>query len=157
MVECGEKWGESTMLMGEYHHNIDEKGRLIVPSKFRYELGEKFIVTRGLDGCLFVYSMEEWNKIVEKLKSLPFTKKDARAFLRFFLSGATECAFDRQGRISIASPLINYANIEKECVIIGVNDRLEIWSEKNWEKFFSQNAENLSDIAEDLFEVNVGI
>ncbi len=156
MVECGEKWGV-IMLMGEYHHNIDEKGRIIIPSKFRYELGEKFIVTRGLDGCLFVYPMEEWNNIVDKLKTLPFTKKDARAFLRFFLSGATECAFDRQGRISIAAPLASYAEIEKECVIIGVNDRLEIWSKNNWEKFFSQNEENLSDIAEDLFEVNIGI
>lgn len=156
MVDCGEKWGV-IMLMGEYHHNIDEKGRLTIPSKFRYELGEKFIVTRGLDGCLFVYPMNEWESIVEKLKTLPFTKKDARAFLRFFLSGATECAFDRQGRISINAPLISYAEIIKECVIIGVNDRLEIWSEKNWEKFFSQNEENLSDIAEDLFEINVGI
>lgn len=156
MVECGEKWGE-IMLMGEYHHNIDEKGRLIIPSKFRYELGEKFIVTRGLDGCLFVYPITEWNKVVDKLKTLPFTKKDARAFLRFFLSGATECIFDRQGRISIASPLIDYANLEKECIIIGVNDRLEIWSKNNWEKFFSQNEENLSDIAEDLFEVDINI
>ncbi len=156
MVERGEKWGV-IMLMGEYHHNIDEKGRIIIPSKFRYELGEKFIVTRGLDGCLFVYPMEEWNNIIDKLKTLPFTKKDARAFLRFFLSGATECAFDRQGRISISTPLASYAGIEKECVIIGVNDRLEIWSKNNWEKFFSQNEENLSDIAEDLFEVNIGI
>lgn len=143
--------------MGEYHHNIDEKGRLIIPSKFRYELGEKFIVTRGLDGCLFVYPIAEWNKVVDKLKTLPFTKKDARAFLRFFLSGATECEFDRQGRINIASPLSNYANLEKECVIIGVNDRLEIWSENNWEKFFKLNEENLSDIAEDLFDTEVGI
>ena len=96
MVECGEKWGV-IMLMGEYHHNIDEKGRIIIPSKFRYELGEKFIVTRGLDGCLFVYPMEEWNNIIDKLKTLPFTKKDARAFLRFFLSGAPKCAVDCQG------------------------------------------------------------
>ncbi len=156
MVECGEKWGV-TMLMGEYHHNIDEKGRLTIPSKFRDELKENFIVTRGLDGCLFVYPMEEWNQIVNKLKTLPFTKKDARTFLRFFLSGACECTFDRQGRISIATPLIEYANIEKECIIIGVNDRLEIWSKNNWEKFFNQNENSMQDIAEDLFESNVGI
>ena len=156
MVECGEKWGV-TMLMGEYHHNIDEKGRLTIPSKFRDELKENFIVTRGLDGCLFVYPMEEWNQIVNKLKTLPFTKKDARTFLRFFLSGASECTFDRQGRISIATPLIEYANIEKECIIIGVNDRLEIWSKNNWEKFFNQNENSMQDIAEDLFESNVGI
>ncbi|MBE6153044.1 MAG: division/cell wall cluster transcriptional repressor MraZ [Firmicutes bacterium] len=141
------------MLMGEYHHNVDEKNRLIIPSKFRYELGEKFIITRGLDGCLFVYPLTEWNKITEQLNSLPFTKKDARAFMRFFLSGATECEFDRQGRVNIASPLITYANIEKECVIIGVNDRLEIWSKTNWEKFFNDKQDDLSDIAENLFEV----
>jgi len=139
--------------MGEYHHNIDEKNRLIIPSKFRYELGEKFIITRGLDGCLFVYPLTEWDKITEKLNSLPFTKKDARAFNRFFLSGATECEFDRQGRVNISSPLVTYANLEKECVIIGVNDRLEIWSKNNWEKFFNDKQDDLSDIAENLFEV----
>jgi len=156
VVNCGEKWGDF-MLMGEYHHNIDEKNRLIIPSKFRYELGEKFIVTRGLDGCLFVYPLNEWDKITNQLNTLPFTKKDARAFSRFFLSGATECEFDRQGRINISTPLVNYANLEKECVIIGVNDRLEIWSKNNWEKFFNDNEEDLSDIAENLFESNVSM
>lgn len=156
MVDCGEKWGDF-MLMGEYHHNIDEKNRLIIPSKFRYELGEKFIVTRGLDGCLFVYPITEWNKIIEKLNSLPFTKKDARAFLRFFLSGATECEIDRQGRVGISAPLADYAGLKKECIVIGVNDRLEIWSKESWEQFFNQNQDNLSDIAENLFESNVGV
>ncbi|MDO5565000.1 MAG: division/cell wall cluster transcriptional repressor MraZ [Eubacteriales bacterium] len=145
------------MLMGEFHHNIDEKNRLIIPAKFRYELGEKFIVTRGLDGCLFVYPNNEWTKIVDKLKTLPFTKKDARAFLRFFLSGATECEFDRQGRVCIPSPLTSYASLNKECVIIGVNDRLEIWSKNNWEQDFNKNQENLSDIAEDLFDIDMVI
>ena len=156
MVECGEKWGDF-MLMGEYHHNIDEKNRLIIPSKFRYELGEKFIVTRGLDGCLFVYPLNEWDKITNQLNTLSFTKKDARAFSRFFLSGATECEFDRQGRINIPTPLITYASLKKECVIIGVNDRLEIWSKDLWEKFFNDNEEALSDIAENLFESNVSM
>ena len=156
MVECGEKWGDF-MLMGEYHHNIDEKNRLIIPSKFRYELGEKFIVTRGLDGCLFVYPLDEWVQITNQLNTVPFTKKDARAFSRFFLSGATECEFDRQGRINIPAPLITYANLKKECVIIGVNDRLEIWSKDLWEKFFNDNEEALSDIAENLFESNVSM
>ena len=100
MVHCGRKWGVF-MLMGEYHHNIDDKGRLIIPSKFRTELGEKLIITRGLDKCLFIYSESEWEKIVSKLKTLPFTNKDARNFTRFFLSGATECEFDKQGRINI--------------------------------------------------------
>lgn len=145
------------MFMGEYHHNIDDKGRLIIPSKFRDELGGQFIVTRGLDGCLFVYPTGEWNQIVSKLKKLPFTKKDARSFMRFFLSGATVCDFDKQGRINITSPLIEYADIIKECVVIGVNDRLEIWSKSNWENFFNANEDNLSDIAEDLFDSDIDI
>ncbi|MEG2351421.1 MAG: division/cell wall cluster transcriptional repressor MraZ [Bacilli bacterium] len=144
------------MLIGEYHHNIDDKARLVLPSKFRDELGETFIITRGLEGCLFVYSMVEWNQLVEKLRQLPFTKKDARAFLRFFLSGATECEFDKQGRITITSPLVSYANLTKECVIIGVNDRLEIWSQDTFETFFKENEENISDLAETLFD-NVSI
>ena len=139
------------MLMGEFHHNIDDEGRLIIPSKFRYELGEKFIVTRGLEKCLFVYSTDEWSKIVKRLKALPFTNKDARAFTRFFLSGAAECEFDRQGRINITSPLVSYADLAKECVIIGANDRLEIWSKDKWNEYFKQNEDNIVDIAEELF------
>lgn len=139
------------MLMGEFHHNIDEKNRLVIPSKFRNELGEKFIVTRGLDKCLFVYSIVEWNKFAEKLKTLPFTQRDARNFTRFLLSGASDCEFDRSGRICITSPLIEYADISKECVIIGANDRLEIWSKENWDKFINDNIDQLSDIAENLF------
>lgn len=137
--------------MGEYHHNIDDKGRLIIPSKFRTELGEKLIITRGLDKCLFIYSESEWEKIVSKLKTLPFTNKDARNFTRFFLSGATECEFDKQGRINITSPLVTYADLAKECVIIGANDRLEVWSQPSWDDFLFTNEDNLSDIAENLF------
>jgi MraZ protein len=140
------------MLMGEYHHNIDDKGRLIIPSKFRYELGEKFIVTRGLEKCLFVYSLTEWEKIVKRLKSLPFTNKDARNFTRFFLSGAAECEFDKQGRINITSPLVSYAGLTSKCVIIGANDRLEIWAEDSWNNFFEENEDNLAEIAEHLFK-----
>ena len=140
------------MFMGEFHHNIDDKSRIVLPSKFRDELGESFVVTRGLDGCLFVYSKEEWVNIVNRLKKLPFTKKDARTFLRFFLSGATECQFDKQGRVALPQPLVSYANIEKECVIIGVNDRLEIWSESKFNTLLEENYDNISDIAEDLFD-----
>lgn len=139
------------MFMGEYHHNIDDKGRLIIPSKFRDDLGDKFIVTRGLEECLFVYSKDEWNSIIDKLKELPFTNKAARAFMRMFLSGATECELDKNGRINISIPLTSYANLEKECVIIGVNDRLEIWSEDKFNNFFDENIENFSEIAEELF------
>ena len=131
---------------------IDDKGRLIIPSKFREELGNKFIITRGIENCLFVYSLESWEKIVNKLETLPFTKKDARAFIRFFLSGASEAEFDKQGRINITSPLISYANITKECVVIGTGDRLEIWSEESWNDFFTSAKDSMSDIAENLFE-----
>ena len=150
MVISGRKWG-IPILMGEYHHSIDEKNRLVIPMKFRNELGEKFIITRGLDKCLFVYSIEEWNKIASKLKTLPFTQRDARNFTRFFLSGATDCELDRSGRVSITSPLIEYADISKECVIIGANDRLEIWSKESWDSFMNDNVDQLSDIAENLF------
>lgn len=151
-MECsGRMWGIN-MFMGEFHHNIDDKARLVMPSKFREELGDNFVITRGLEGCLFVYSKQEWNTLVDKLKKLPFTKKDARAFLRFFLSGAQECTFDKQGRVAIPSPLVNYASLIKECVIIGVNDRLEIWSQNSFEDFFKQNEDNISDLAEDLFD-----
>ena len=140
------------MLMGEFHHNIDDKGRLIIPSKFRTELGEKFIITKGLDRCLFVYSLNEWNKIIEKLSTLQFTKKNVRAFERAFIGGASTIEFDRQGRINITSPLVHYANISKECVIIGVNERLEIWSKEEFEKYMKENEESLEEITEDLFD-----
>ena len=156
MVDSGEKWG-IFMFMGEYHHTIDEKGRIIIPSKFREVLGEKFIITRGIENCLFVYPMQAWEKITDKLEKLPFTKKDARQFIRFFLSGATTAEFDEQGRVNITSPLISYAKLEKECIIIGTGDRLEIWSEKDWNDFFESASNNMSDIAENLFNESVNI
>lgn len=146
-----EESGEFQMLMGEFHHNIDEKNRLVIPSKFREELGEVFIVTRGLDGCLFVYSQTEWTKITEKLKTLPFTQANARKFTRFLLSGAIEAELDKSGRVGITSPLIEYAGITKECVIIGANDRLEIWSKEYWDKFMEDNNDEFASIAENLF------
>ena len=142
------------MLMGEYHHNLDEKGRIIIPSKLREELGENVIVTRGLEDCLFVYSLPEWSLIVSKLKTLPFTKKDARSFTRMFLSGATAAEFDKQGRIKISNPLIDYASLDKECIIIGVNDRLEIWSKEKWNSFVDVSRDEISDLADHLFETN---
>lgn len=138
------------MFMGEYHHTIDEKGRIILPSKIRYDLGDNFVVTRGLDNCLFVYSKEEWTEIINKYKSLPNTK-DARNFMRFFLSGATTLEFDKQGRINIPDVLVKFADLKKDCVIIGVNERLEIWSKENWENFLLTNEDNFTDIADNLF------
>ncbi len=141
--------------MGEYQHNIDTKGRIIVPSKFREELGENFVVTRGLDKCLFAYPMEEWKLLEEKLKKLPLTKKDARAFTRFFFSGAIECEIDKQGRINIPQTLRNYAALEKECVVIGVSNRIEIWSNENWETYFSDSEESFTEIAENLMDFDI--
>lgn len=141
------------MFMGEYNHTIDDKGRIIIPSKLRNNLGNNFIITRGLDGCLFIYSSTEWNNIINKYKSLPDTK-DKRSFMRVFLSGATECEYDRQGRINIPSSLVNYARLNRECIIVGVFDRLEVWAKESWDNFIDTNSENLSDIADNLFKTN---
>ncbi|NMA50603.1 MAG: division/cell wall cluster transcriptional repressor MraZ [Mollicutes bacterium] len=140
------------MLIGEYHHSIDDKGRIVIPTKYRMELGESFVITRGLEKCLYIYSMNKWNELVEKLNALPFTKKDARVFIRTFFSGATVCEFDKSGRINIISPLVSYAGLSKNCVIIGVNDRLEIWDETTFNTFIEKSSKEMEDIAENLFE-----
>lgn len=145
------------MFIGEYHHTIDEKGRIIIPTKFRKELGNTFIITRGIENCLFVYSEENWAKITDKLNSLPFTKKDARTFNRFFMSGATSVELDKQGRVNISKPLIDYASLLKDCVIIGTGDRLEVWSQESWESFFDSTKDSMSDIAENLFNESVNL
>lgn len=153
MVHSGYMWGkvgENMLLMGEYHHTIDEKGRITIPSKVRYELGESFVVTRGLDHCLYVYPKQEWKNIIVKYQKLPNTK-DARNFMRFFLSGATTCEFDKQGRINIQSSLIHYAELKKECIIVGVSDHLEIWSQELWQQLLDENEENFSSMADSLF------
>ncbi|UUX33999.1 division/cell wall cluster transcriptional repressor MraZ [Fundicoccus culcitae] len=140
------------MLIGEYQHNIDTKGRLIMPAKFRFDLGSQFIVTRGLDGCLFGYPMSSWEALQEKLKQLPLAKKDARSFTRFFYSAATEVEIDKQGRINLPQTLIDFADIEKECHVVGVSDRIEIWSSKRWEEFATVAAESFEDIAEEMID-----
>lgn len=145
-----EESGGTDMFMGEYHHSIDEKGRIVIPTKFREFLGQEFVIAKGLENCLYVYSMKDWNHLVEKLNTLPFTKKDARTFIRSFFSGATVCEFDRQGRTQITSPLIGHAGLEKDCVIIGANDRVEIWSKVAWDVFIKTNEEQLSDLAENM-------
>jgi len=128
---------------------------MIVPSKFREELGEMFIITRGLDQCLFGYPLSEWTVIEEKLKGLPLTKKDARAFTRFFFSGATESELDKQGRINIPAPLLQYAKLEKECVVLGVSNRIEIWSKQIWEDYFSESEESFAEIAENMIGFDI--
>jgi len=141
--------------MGEFQHNIDAKGRVIVPSKFRDDLGGRFVLTRGLDQCLFSYPMEEWRVLEQKLKKLPLTKKDARAFTRFFFSGAVECEIDKQGRINIPAPLRKYANLEKECVVIGVSNRIEFWAKDVWDEYVLQSEESFADIAENLMDFDI--
>lgn len=141
--------------MGEYEHNLDAKGRVIVPAKFREGLGEKFVITRGLDKCLFAYPLSEWKILEEKLKKLPLTKKDARAFTRFFFSGAVECEIDKQGRVNLPQPLRTYSQLEKECVIIGVSERIELWSKELWDNYFLDSEESFSDIAENLLDFDI--
>ncbi|SDC34828.1 division/cell wall cluster transcriptional repressor MraZ [Shouchella lonarensis] len=143
------------MFLGEYHHTIDEKGRMIVPAKFRDSLGPSFVVTRGLDHCLFIYPKVEWDKLEGQLKALPFTKKDARAFTRFFFSGAAECELDKQGRLNVPSPLREYAKLEKDCVVIGVSTRLEVWSKSLWKDYVVQSEDALAEIAENLVDLDL--
>ena len=143
------------MFMGEHQHNIDEKGRMIVPAKFRNDLGDQFVLTRGLDNCLFIYPMEEWKILEGKLKSLPLTKKDARSFTRFFFSGAVECQLDKQGRISVPQTLRTYSKLDKECVVIGVSNRVEIWSKEIWEDYALESEDSFEEIAENLMDFDI--
>lgn len=138
------------MFIGEYEHSVDVKGRIIMPSKLRENIGEKFIVTKGLDKCLFAYSKSEWANFEEKLKTLPLTNKNARDFVRFFLSGAVECEIDKQGRFLVPANLRTYANIDKEIVIIGVGTRLEIWNKSSWTNYSSEENISADEIAENM-------
>ncbi|HCS93566.1 MAG: division/cell wall cluster transcriptional repressor MraZ [Bavariicoccus seileri] len=142
------------MLIGEYQHNIDTKGRLIMPAKFRDELTSQFILTRGLDGCLFGYPKEAWETLEGKLKNLPLAKRDARAFVRFFYSAATEVEVDKQGRINIPKTLVDFAKLEKSCHIVGVSERIEIWSDDRWQKFADSTEENFDEIAENMIDLD---
>lgn len=142
------------MFMGEFQHSIDDKGRIIIPAKFRDLLGTSFVATRGLDSCLFVYPMEEWGILEQKLKSLSLMKSDARAFSRFFFSGATECVWDKQGRVNLPANLRQYAKLDKDCVILGVSNRVEIWNKELWEQYFEQSEESFNEIAEKLVDFN---
>ena len=134
--------------MGEYNHTVDAKGRLIVPSKFREQLGEEFVVTKGLDGCLFAYENSEWKALEEKLHTLPLTNANARKFSRFFLAGATVCEVDKQGRILLPSVLREFAKIDKDAVLVGVGSRIEIWSRENW--LASNTYDDMEEIAENM-------
>lgn len=151
MVQCGRKWGAS-MLIGEFHHNLDNKNRLVIPAKLESELGDEVIVTRGFERCLMVYPMSKWETVIAKFSELAITKSDTRKFMRIFLSGATSCKFDSQKRICIPNILKTYANIEKEVVVLGLDDHLEIWSESSYEEFLADNLESFAEIAEKIYD-----
>lgn len=141
--------------MGEFQHSLDDKGRLIVPAKFREGLGEKFIVTRGLDNCLFVYPLTQWKVLEEKIKELPTSHADTRAFVRMFFSGAVEAELDKQGRIVIPQHLRDHARIERDAYIIGVSTKVEIWSKAAWEQYSSQAQQSYENIAETIIDIGI--
>ncbi|MDI3509128.1 MAG: transcriptional regulator MraZ [Clostridiales bacterium] len=143
------------MFMGEYRHTIDQKGRLIIPSKFRDDLGDKFVATKGLDRCLFVYSPDEWSNLEQRLKALPLTNKDARAFVRFFFAGAAECEIDKQGRILLPANLREYASLVKDVVLVGVLTRVEIWSKDIWDEYNEQANLDHESIAERMADLGI--
>ena len=143
------------MFMGEYNHTIDAKGRMIVPSKFREQLGNEFVVTKGLDGCLFVYPNEEWHNIEEKFRTVPLTTKDARKFSRFFFAGAATCELDKQGRILIPPVLREFADLQKDVVSVGVLNRIEIWSKDKWLECNSYD--DMDEIAEHMADLGLSI
>ncbi len=143
------------MLIGEYHYNLDAKGRLAIPAKLRHNLGENAIVTRGLDSCLFVYPRKEWDILIERLNSLPLTQSDSRAFSRFMLAGAIEADIDQQGRILIPDHLRKFASLNKKVVIAGVNNRLEIWDENLWNEYRLKTERDVNEIAEKLIDFGI--
>ena len=143
------------MLLGEYRHNVDIKRRVSVPSKFRGDLGQTFVITKGLDNCLFMYSKQEWETFEQKLKSLPLTNQDARSFVRFFFAGATECEVDKQGRVNIPQNLREYANITKDVVIVGVATRAEIWDSENWNKYTTSDSLDGNKLASQMSQLGI--
>ncbi|MBP3339140.1 MAG: division/cell wall cluster transcriptional repressor MraZ [Lachnospiraceae bacterium] len=143
------------MFMSEYNHSIDAKGRMIVPAKFREALGNDFIVTQGLDGCLFVFPNSEWQVFEEKLRSLPVSNKDARKFSRFFLAGAAQVELDGQGRILLPAVLRQFAGLEKDAVVVGVGSRVEIWDKSRWEE--NTSFDDMDEIAEHMADLGISI
>lgn len=143
------------MLLGEYEHSIDTKGRMAMPAKLREGLGAKFIITKGLDGCLFVYSMDEWRRVEQKLASLPMSRKTARDFTRFLFGGACEAECDKQGRVLLPANLRRYAALERDAVIVGVGSRAEIWDAAKWQQYNEESAEDVNELAEQLADLGI--
>lgn len=140
------------MFMGEYHHSLDTKSRLIVPAKFREGLGKEFVMTRGLEGCLFIFPEENWDEIAKEVSALSMMKKDARAFSRIFLSGASHVEVDKSGRFVVPAVLAKHAGLQKDCAIIGVNNRLEVWDLERWNTFYDTSVDDYEEIAEHLVD-----
>ncbi|HPF21376.1 MAG TPA: division/cell wall cluster transcriptional repressor MraZ [Syntrophomonas sp.] len=143
------------MFLGEYQHSLDIKARFIVPARFREELGTRFVATKGLDNCVFIYPLTEWKSIEEKIRSLPFTRADVRSFARFFFSGAAELEPDKQGRVVLPQNLREYAQIDKDLVIIGVGPRIEIWASPIWEAYNQTAASSYESYAESLVDLGL--
>ena len=143
------------MFMGEYNHTVDAKGRMIMPAKFREQLGEQFVVTKGVDGCLYVYSSEEWGRIEEKFREVNLTTKDARKFMRFFFAGAATCDVDKQGRILIPPVLRNFAGLDKDVVLVGVMTKIEIWDKAKYEE--ASSYDDMDEIVEHMAELGLSI
>ncbi|MCI0181781.1 MAG: division/cell wall cluster transcriptional repressor MraZ [Acidibacillus sp.] len=143
------------MFMGEFQHALDDKGRITIPAKFRDELGTSFVVTRGLDHCLFVYARKDWEVLESKLRAMPLSRADARQFMRFFFSGAAESELDKQGRVLLPGNLREYAHIARECVVIGVGARVEIWDLETWKTYSSSAADQFSDLASGLVDLDL--
>ena len=141
--------------MGEYNHTIDAKGRVILPADFRSELGESFIITKGLDSCLFIYTMTEWENLSTKLKQLPLAKAEARAFVRFFFSGARQLECDKQGRFLVPAALRAHAKLQKDVVLIGISSRIELWSREEWNRYNEEINPSVSSIAENLVDLGI--
>jgi len=143
------------VFIGEYSHNLDQKGRLAVPKKFRTDLSKGAVVTRGLDNCLFLYTKTEWKKLADKLATLPFSQAKARAFARLMLAGAMDVGVDKQGRIMLPEYLRSFAGLKKNVVVAGLYNRLELWDQKNWEAYKTKSEKDSENIAEDMFELGI--
>ena len=147
------KVGENAVFTGEYQHTLDQKSRVIIPAKFREGLGDTFMITRGLDRCIFVYHLKEWERVEQKVKELPMTRRDVRAFTRYFFSGAAEVEIDRQGRVLLPQSLREYAAIEKEVMVIGVSNRVEVWGAEAWKEYTSAENLDFEAAAEELADI----
>lgn len=143
------------MFLGEHQHALDTKGRITIPAKFRDKLGERFVATKGLDNCIFLYPVDEWQEIENKLRSLPLTRSDVRSFVRFFFSGASEMEMDKQGRIVLPLNLREYAGVDKDLFIIGVGPRIEIWSDEKWAAYNQKAGAAFEELAESLVDLGI--